>query len=434
MEDRPPALVDRVLAGAALHDGAPVGVLQFHVHTELFQQIGGDVAERADAGKIGGIDDDNFLPGIAGVLQQLLAQRQVALHLRRADLGAERGAAGEQRLAFLVGIGIVAGDGTHIVILVHRRQHRAPNPHIVERRIQVVEAHHAHIACGICQTERHVFVALQQRHQVGLHLFPPIHLARLQSGGGGRGIRNDAPFDTLEVGHLAARGPVRRFLPWHVAVEFLISRTGTGDEFLGQELEWTGPDRFLDLLHRVGLRDAFRHDERLVRRRLAQCIDQQRERRLQRDLQGAIVLHAPLVDKLCQRLSQRVARRPAHQAGSTVLRPYRLAVMEFQSVPQLDQVGAAVIRDGVAFGHLRLRFQFGVHRIQRVVHRIGMVLGHCRRGPDRIERCQIRLRHESQRCRGRRLADGDSGQRRRSRRRAAKLQQSAPFHDVWPPA
>ena len=253
--------------------------------------------------------------------------------------------------------------------------------------------------------------ALQQGHQVGLHLLPPIDLTRLQRGRGCGGIRDNTPLDTLEMRDLTAGRPVRRLLPWHVAIELFISRTGTRDKLLRNELEGAGTDRLLDLLHRVGLGDAFRHDERLVRRRLAQRIDQQRERRLQRDLHRAVVLHAPLIDELRQRLPQRVACRPAREAGRAVLRAHRLAVVEFQPVAQLDEVGAAVIGNGMPLRHLRLRLQLGVHRIQRVVHRIGMVLGHCRGGPDRIERGQVCLWHEFQRGRRNRLPDGDSRQR-----------------------
>ena len=161
-------------------------------------------------------------------------------------------------------------------------------------------------------------------------------------------------------------------------------------------------------------------------------VDQQREGLLQRDLDGPVVRHAPGIDRFRRRLAERVARRPAGQARRTVLRAHRLAVVPLQPVTQLDQIGAAVIGDRIALGHLRLRLLRGVHAEQRVPHHPGVVRRHRRGGDDRVEHRQVGLRHEAQHARVGRLCDGKARQRRRRNAGRPGPQKCAPLHDVPP--
>ena len=52
-----------------------------------------------------------------------------------------------------------------------------------------------------------VAVLAQHRHQVGDRVLPPVHLAVLQRGGGGRRVRHHDPFDAVDQHPLAAREP-----------------------------------------------------------------------------------------------------------------------------------------------------------------------------------------------------------------------------------
>jgi hypothetical protein len=77
--------------------------------------------------------------------------------------------------------------------------------------------------------------------------------------------------------------------------------------------------------------------------------------------------------------------------------------MPLQPLAQLDQIGAAITGDRVAFCHLRLRLQRGIHAEQRIVHQPAVVRRHRRCGEDRVQHCEVGLRHETQHAGVRRL-------------------------------
>ena len=59
--------------------------------------------------------------------------------------------------------------------------------------------------------------------------------------------------------------------------------------------------------------------------------------------------------------------------------------MEFESLAQSDQIGAAVVGDGEAVRHLRLYFEFIVHTEQQIIDRPAMIHRRLSRGENRIQ-------------------------------------------------
>ncbi len=310
---------------------------------------------------------------------------------------------------------VIAHDRPHVVFLVHRSHHRAAQANVIEWRVDGIEPHDADIALRIGRPDHDLGVLAQHRHEVLLSLFIPIDLSGLQRGGRGGCIRDDLPLDTLELCNLAAGGPFRGLLPRHVAIELLPGRAAARHVLVLQKPERSRTDDLRHRLERIGLRQPLRHDEGSPD---GDRIDQQRERPLQRDLDGLVVREAPRIHRLRRGLSERVAHRPARQARRAVLRAHRLAVVEFQPIAQLDQIGEAVVGNRVALGHLRLRLLRRVHAEQRVPHHPSVVDGHRSGGDDRIQHGQVRLRHELQHARIGRLRNGEP--RKRSRRNASR--------------
>ena len=76
-----------------------------------------------------------------------------------------------------------------------------------------------------------------------------------------------------------------------------------------------------------------------------------------------------------------------------------LAVVEQQPVAQAHRPAQPVVLHLMALDHLRLRIELLVAAIQRLEHHRGAVAGDERGGPDRIEACEVRLRHMDQRLR-----------------------------------
>ena len=179
----------------------------------------------------------------------------------------------------------------------------------------------------------------------------------------------------------------------------------------------------------IGLRQPLRHDERSLH---GNRVDQQRERPLQGDLDGPVVRHAPGIHRFRGRLAEGVAHRPAGKARRTILRAHRFTVVPLQALAQLDQIRPAIVRHRVALGHLRLRLQAGVHAEQRVPHHPAVIYGHRRGGDDRVQQCQVGLRHEAQHARVGRLRNREPRQCRRRNASGSGPQECAPLHDVPP--
>ena len=240
----------------------------------FFEQIRGHIAERLGDRLILRHQARHRLAGIAALGEQLLGSVKIALALQdlAARLGVERRIGREEAGQRLPQRSVVADERAHVVFLAHRHQHRAPRPHVVERRIQEVHTERADIAEGIADVDADVLVLLQDGHEVRNRILPPVDLAVLQRGGSGRRIRHHDPFDAVDQHLLAAGEPRRLLLPRYVVGELLEHGFRAGHPLALGELHRPRADIIADLLERVGLRDALRHDEGARRVVLAERI------------------------------------------------------------------------------------------------------------------------------------------------------------------
>src|SRR5207248_2777475 len=100
MKQVPAALVRRLLLGAAGDQGSPITVGDLDIDAELLEIVGRDIAERADAGDLVGVDQRDLLALVAGLAEQRLGTGQILLLIRlRACLGLVRAAADKERIA-----------------------------------------------------------------------------------------------------------------------------------------------------------------------------------------------------------------------------------------------------------------------------------------------------------------------------------------------
>ncbi len=212
VEDVPAALGRRVLLGPAGADRAPIERLVVHVHADLAQQVGGHVALRLGDRDVGGDQQHDLLALVARLGQQLLGLVIAARALQdvAARLRVDRRAGREEARQRLPQRLVVADDGAHVVFLAQRHHHGPARAHVVERRVEVVDAERADVAERVGDVDVEVAVALEQRHQVGDRVLPPIDLAVLQRGRLGGVVRQDQPLDAVEHHALAAGEPVGR--------------------------------------------------------------------------------------------------------------------------------------------------------------------------------------------------------------------------------
>ena len=279
-----------------------------------------------------------------------------------------------------------------------------------------------------------VAVLLQQRHHVGDRRLPPIDLARLQCGGGGGGVRNDLPFDPIEIHPLAAGQPVGFFPARDVAREFLEHRGCARHPLVLAEGERAGADILADLLERIGRGDALRHDEGAGRAALAERVEQFCERLFQSQPERPVVHRFHRVQPGLDHLTHVVAHHPAREAGDAVAGADRLVVVEFQAGAQFEGPDEAVGRHIRALAHLRLRHEVAVHPVERVVEQHRGVAHHVERGPDRVQVGQIGLRNETQHLGiGCQRQPWRSQTTRRRERTRGSLQESPTIHRLLQP-
>ena len=210
VEDVPAARARRILLGAAGTDRAPIQRLVIDVHADLGQQVGRHVALGLGDLHVGGDTQDDLFAPVAGLGQQLLRLLDPAGALQdvATGLGIEIGAGGEERRQHLPQCLVVADDGAHVILLAERHHHCAPDPHVVEGRIQVIDPERADIAQRVGDVHVDAAVLLQQRHEVGGRVLPPIDLAVLQRRRLGGVVGHDQPLDAVEHHALAARQPL----------------------------------------------------------------------------------------------------------------------------------------------------------------------------------------------------------------------------------
>ena len=259
---------------------------------------------------------------VAALGQQLLRRVEVALALQdlaallRVERRARREVAG-QRLPEVV---VVAHQGAHVVLLAQRHQHRAPHAHVVEGRVQVVHPEGADVPERVGDVDGHVAVALQRRHQVGDGVLPPVDLAVLERGRGGRRVGHDVPLDAVHAHALGAGKPGAGVGARLVAGEALEGGAGAGHPVAAHEAHGAAAHVLPDLLERVGLRDPLRHDEAAGRAGLAEREAELREGLLQRPAEGPVVHRRQFV--LDGGAASAPARRAASSAGWRRPRPW----------------------------------------------------------------------------------------------------------------
>jgi hypothetical protein len=156
--------------------------------------------------------------------------------------------------------------------------------------------------------------------------------------------------------------------PRHVFGIALIHHERTGNAFVCLVAVRTAADHLGNLLVRVCHCQPFRHDRAHARRRLAECIRQQRERVFQANHDGLVIRRADLVGGGHQRLAEAVARAPAANTRRAITRHYLAAVVERQVGTQRDAPGLATILADGTLGHLRLGLELAVQPEQRIEH------------------------------------------------------------------
>ena len=197
----------------------------------------------------------------------------------------------------------------------------------------MIEAHDTVEAGGIGEAEFHVRAFPQHGGEIGLHMLVPIDLAGQQRGGGGGGIGDDFPLDPVEMRHLAARRPIRRFLSGRIPLEPRVAGGGTGHELIFEETIGAGADGVGNLFERIGLREMLRHHERDRGAAAGDGVDESGNGCLQGDLYRAIVFGDTGIDVIPHGLTYGFPPRPADQTGDAVLGAHGLAVMELKTIP-----------------------------------------------------------------------------------------------------
>ena len=294
---------------------------------------------------------------------------------------------------------IIPSRCPHIIFLQNRKTDSAANAHIIKGWVQVIHAQHGKAPGGIRHFAPHITRTRQQRLQIRMRPFPPINLAILQGGGGGRGVWQNMPFDAPEMRNLAARCPGRRFLARLVPIKFFINHAAAGIIFASNETIGARADHLRDTAIGIGLGQAFGHDERHGGIRLGQRIQQKREGALQADFDGAVIHRAPFIHLAQKQLAEGLTRAPALQACDAIAGAHGLPIMETQTGAQRNAPALAIIQGLSAFGHLRPWLQFRIHAKKRVKNMPAVIGGHGCGGEDRVQHAQIGLRHEAERLR-----------------------------------
>ena len=153
--------------------------------------------------------------------------------------------------------------------------------------------------------------------------------------------------------------------------------------------------------------------------------------RKMRKVSGVGAVHA--LHELHQRRAHGVALAPALQAGDDVLAGHRLAVMELQALAQLEGPQPLVGALGPALHHLRLDLAVFVGAKEGVVDHVAVVAAHVGGGPDRVQHCEVAVRHHAQHF----LLRQRSGRREKRRGRGGQCSQrgnraAGEFHAVSP--
>src|SRR5262249_28267929 len=152
----------RLFARAPSDHAAPFERQKIDVHADPLQHVGRNLRLGEDRRYRRGGKDEDLLALITGGNQILLDLVQVlgpAGDLD-ADIARHRRPRYKQADIGLNEVRFGAGNSRHDLLLVHRREHDAPDRGVVERREQVVETQAADFAGAVFDGDHEVFVAL----------------------------------------------------------------------------------------------------------------------------------------------------------------------------------------------------------------------------------------------------------------------------------
>ncbi len=264
----------------------------------------------------------------------------------------------------------------------------------------MVQPHHRAEREVVDQLDGDVAVARQQLLDFWRRLFEPVDLALLQGGRRGGGIGDDQPFDAVEM-HLLGPGDQAggALGDRHVARVAVEDHAAAAVEFGFHEDEGAGTGRVINLLERIGLGNPFGHDETGAAD-LAQRLEQHRERLLQAQHDAAIIGGRDLVEHRLELEAVGGALHPAADALGDVDGADGGAVVEEQAVAQGDGDSLAIVFHQMPGGHLGAGDEGLVDAVERVVDHVAVVAGDVGRGPDRVDRGEIGLRHRAQHAGG----------------------------------
>ena len=293
----------------------------------------------------------------------------------------------------------------------------------------MIEAQAADFAGAVLHRQCQVLAALELRHEIDGRILPPVDLTLRQCRRCGGRIGNEIPHHTIDIDDLRTGIETRlAVLARHIFVVLHIDDTLAGNALRRDELEWAAADRLGDLLHRIGLRQPLRHDGAI---HLPERIRQQRKRLLQPEADHLVRRRRNLVGTRHQGAAEWIALGKrwivaTQSRASTGMPSWNARPSRECQIPLL-----AVIADDMAVHHLRLHIEVRIIAIQRIIHGKREVARDVRRGPDRIERGEVRMGRKDDRLGGIGLHDTRRSQCRRAGQ--CGLQDITTFHEIQRP-
>ena len=269
MEHVPTALAHRIAQRTARCQRCPVHGFHFHVETGLAQFVGCDLREGGQNRHVGRLHDQHFGAVIARRGKRLFGGINAACGHDVGTLAVvQRRAAGEYRITGLPELR-VADRRSKIVFLLHGHDRGPTHIGIVERRMQVVEPGKSDVAKRVIDLDRDIGVIRQNWRQIGRGRFKEIHLAGHQRIHGCGIVREIGPDDLVHQGPFAPGRGRCRLIPRDIILKLGIDDLAAGHPFVGLEHKGARPGVVVDLLERIGCGNPRRHDERHIRRNLA---------------------------------------------------------------------------------------------------------------------------------------------------------------------